>query len=247
MSVGRHSSRAVGFNWPVNEEARLAEVRRAVAAAATGAGRPPGSVRLLAVSKTRSAAEVRAARAAGQREFGENYVQEALAKMPAVGKDVVWHFIGAVQANKTRAIARHFQWVHTVDRLRVADRLEAAAEAPLDICVQVNVDAEPQKAGVAPERVRDLIERLAGRPGLRLRGLMALPDPAADPRAGFRRLRRLFEDNASCAGEHWDTLSMGMSGDFQAAIAEGATIVRIGTAIFGPRAGTPAAAGEQRP
>lgn len=234
----------------MDESARLAEVRRAVAAAAMRAGRPPGSARLLAVSKTRTAAEVRAARAAGQREFGENYVQEALAKMPAVGDGVVWHFIGAVQANKTRAIARHFQWVHTVDRLRVADRLEAAAEAPLDICIQVNVDAEPQKAGVAPEDVRDLVERLARRPRLRLRGLMALPDPAAAPRAGFRRLRRLFEDHAPRAGAHWDTLSMGMSGDFEIAILEGATIVRIGTAIFGPRptqaAAAPAAGGRRR-
>ena len=229
----------------MDESARLAEARRAVAAAATRAGRPPGSARVLVVSKTRTAAEVRAARAAGQREFGENYLQEALAKMPAVGDGVVWHFIGAVQANKTRAIARHFQWVHTVDRLRVADRLEAAAAAPLDICVQVNVDAEPQKAGVAPEGVRDLVDRLARRPRLRLRGLMALPDPAADPRAGFRRLRRLFEDNAPRAWKHWDTLSMGMSGDFEIAIEEGATIVRIGTAIFGPRpaqAAAPAAA-----
>lgn len=218
-------------------EQRLSAVRRAVAAAAGGAGRDPGSVRVLAVSKTRSAAEVRGAFQAGQREFGENYLQEALAKM-AAAPEAVWHFVGAIQSNKARAIARHFQWVHTVDRLRVAERLEAAAERPLNVCVQVNVSGEPQKAGVAPADAGALIEALAGRARLQLRGLMAIPDPAADARASFRALRALFDANAPRAGEHWDTLSMGMSADFPIAIEEGATIVRIGTAIFGPRPGS---------
>ena len=215
-------------------EQRLSAVRRAVAGAARGAGRDPGSVRLLAVSKTRSAAEVRGTFQAGQREFGENYLQEALAKM-AAAPEAVWHYVGAIQSNKARAIARHFQWVHTVDRLRVAERLEAAAERPLNVCVQVNVSGEPQKAGVAPADAGALIEALAGRARLRLRGLMAIPDPAADARASFRALRALFQANAPRAGEHWDTLSMGMSADFPIAVEEGATIVRIGTAIFGPR------------
>ena len=216
-------------------ETRLGEVRRALAAAAVGAGRDAGSVRLLAVSKTRDANAVRAAWAAGQREFGENYLQEAVAKMAAAPADIVWHYIGAIQSNKTRAIAQHFQWVHTVDRLRIADRLEAAAVRPLDVCVQVNVSQEPQKAGVAPAEAGELVRQLAGRTGLRLRGLMAIPSAAADPRASFRQLRQLYESLAPVAGEHWDTLSMGMSGDFAAAIEEGATIVRIGSAIFGPR------------
>ena len=223
-------------------EQRLSAVRRAVAAAVRGAGRDPGSVRLLAVSKTRSAAEVRGAFQAGQREFGENYLQEALAKMAYAPAEAVWHYVGAIQSNKARAIARHFQWVHTVDRLRVAERLEAAAERPLNVCVQVNVSGEPQKAGVAPADAGALIEALAGRARLRLRGLMAIPDPDADARASFRALRGLFDANAPRAGEHWDTLSMGMSADFPIAIEEGATIVRIGTAIFGPR---PTAKGPQ--
>ena len=216
-------------------EQRLSAVRRAVAAAARGAGRDPSSVRLLAVSKTRSAAEVRGAFQAGQREFGENYLQEALAKMADAPAGAVWHYVGAIQSNKARAIGRHFQWVHTVDRLRVADRLEAGAERPLNVCVQVNASGEPQKAGVAPADAGALIEALAGRARLRLRGLMAIPDPAADARASFRALRALFDAHAPRAGEHWDTLSMGMSADFPIAIEEGATIVRIGTAIFGPR------------
>ena len=200
------------------------------------ARRPRQAVRLLAVAKTRSAAEVEAAYRAGQTEFGENYVQEALAKTTALAHlDIRWHFIGAIQSNKTRDIARHFHWVHTLDRRRVARRLAAAAHRDIDVCIQVNIDDETQKAGAAPQDVPALLDDVRGEPRLRLRGLTAIPDPAGDVRASFRRTRQLFEALAPQAGEHWDTLSMGMSADYAAAIEEGATIVRIGTAIFGPR------------
>ena len=191
---------------------------------------------MIAVSKARSAAEVRAAYEAGQRDFGENYLQEAAAKMTALSElDIVWHFIGAIQSNKTRDIARRFQWVHTVDRARIASRLDGAAQRPLDICVQVNIDAEPQKAGVAPSDLSSLVTHIRGLPRLRLRGLMAIPRADGDHRASFRALRSLFDAHADAAGDHWDSLSMGMSDDFEVAIEEGATMVRIGTAIFGPR------------
>ena len=194
------------------------------------------AVRLLAVAKTRSAAEVEAAYRAGQTEFGENYVQEALAKTTALAQlDIRWHFIGAIKSNKTRDIARHFHWVHTLDRRRIARRLAAAAQRDIDVCIQVNIDDEAQKAGAAPQDVPALLDDVRGEPRLRLRGLMAIPDPDGDVRASFRRTRQLFEALAPQAGEHWDTLSMGMSADYVAAIEEGATIVRIGTAIFGPR------------
>ena len=199
--------------------------------------------RLLAVSKTRTAAAVCAAHRAGLTDFGENYVQEALAKMAALRElDIAWHFIGAIQANKTRAIARHFHWVHTIDRSRIATRLDAAAERPLDVCIQVNIDAEPRKAGVLPNAVGALVAEAADLPRLRLRGLMAIPRPDGDSRASFRRMGELFNALAPVAGAHWDTLSMGMSADFETAIEEGATIVRIGTAIFGPRPAKPARA-----
>ena len=215
----------------------------AVRAAEREAGRCAGSVRLVAVSKTRSAGDVRAAYAAGVTHFGENYVQEGVAKAEALADlGITWHFIGAIQSNKTRAIARHFAWVHSVDRLRIAHRLSAAAEAPIDVCVQVNVDAEPGKAGVAPEAAGALALGIAALPRLRLRGLMAIPRPACDPRPAFARLRGLFAALAPDAGAHWDTLSMGMSDDYAAAIGEGATIVRIGTAIFGPRPPRPSPA-----
>ena len=220
----------------VDLASRILHVRTAVADAERRAGRAAGSVRLLAVSKARSSAEVGAAHTAGLAEFGENYVREALGKLPPLaGSGVVWHFIGAIQSNKTKDIARHFHWVHTVDRERVARRLAAAAERTLDVCIQVNVDAEPQKAGVAPEHLPTLADCIAGLPRLRLRGLMVIPRPDGDVRASFRRTRGLFEALAGDTGPHWDTLSMGMSDDFAVAIEEGATIVRIGTAIFGPR------------
>lgn len=210
-------------------------VRAAIRTTEEAARRPPGSVDLLAVSKARSAAEVRAAHGHGLRHFGENYAQEAIAKVRALADlDITWHFIGAIQSNKTRDLARHFQWIHTVDRAKVATRLNAAAEQDLDVCIQVNVDAEPQKAGVHPDELPALVACVSDLPRLKLRGLMVIPEPG-NSRASFRRTRQLFEALAPTAGEHWDTLSMGMSDDFADAIAEGATLVRIGTAIFGPR------------
>ena len=149
--------------------------------------------------------------------------------------DIVWHFIGAIQSNKTRDIASRFQWIHTVDRARIASRLDAAAERRLDICIQVNIDAEPQKAGVAPSDLPDLVSHIQCLPRLRLRGLMTIPRADGDHRASFRALRSLFDAQAKDAGDHWDSLSMGMSDDFEIAVEEGATMVRIGTAIFGPR------------
>ena len=197
---------------------------------------PASTVRLLAVSKARTVAEVRAAHRAGLTDFGENYVQEALAKMAALADlDIAWHFIGAIQSNKTRDIARCFHWIHTVDRSRIASRLDAAAQRPLDVCIQVNIDAEPHKAGVAPDALSSLAAHIVGLPRLRLRGLMAIPRPDGNSRDSFRRTRQLFDALAPQAGPYWDTLSIGMSADFETAIEEGATIVRIGTAIFGPR------------
>ncbi|MCY3841000.1 MAG: YggS family pyridoxal phosphate-dependent enzyme [Gammaproteobacteria bacterium] len=215
---------------------RIEAAAAAIRLAEGRTGRSPSRVRLIAVSKARSAGEIRAAYEAGQRDFGENYLQEAAAKMTALSDlDIVWHFIGAVQSNKTRDIARRFQWIHTVDRARIATRLAAAAERPLDICVQVNIDAEPQKAGVAPSDLPELVAHIQGLAGLRLRGLMAIPRADGDHRASFRALRSLFDVHGDDAGDHWDSLSMGMSDDFEIAIEEGANMVRIGTAIFGPR------------
>ena len=217
--------------WKPSIDAVCAAIRKAE----DGARRPRGSVHLLAVSKARTATEVRTAHGHGLRDFGENYAQEAIAKVEALADlDITWHFIGAIQSNKTRDLARHFQWIHTVDRAKVARRLGAAAEHDLDVCIQVNIDAEPQKAGVDPGGLPALVSYVADLPRLKLRGLMVIPEPG-DPRDSFRRTRQLFDALAPRAGEHWDTLSMGMSNDFADAIAEGATLVRIGTAIFGPR------------
>lgn len=216
-------------------------VHTAVRAAAQAAGREPDAVRLLAVSKTFPPAAVREAYAAGQHAFGENYVQEALQKMAALQDlPLEWHFIGPIQSNKTRDIAAHFDWVHGVDRLKVAERLSAQRPdglPPLDICLQVNVSGEDSKSGVAPQDVEALALQVAGLPRLRLRGLMAIPAPSDDPvaqRQPFRRMRELL-DRLNALGLGLDTLSMGMSHDFPEAIAEGSTIVRIGTAIFGGR------------
>lgn len=217
----------------------LAAVHARIHAAAVAAGRDPADIRLLAVSKSQPAARVQAALAAGQTAFGENYVQEALAKIAAVpGPE--WHFIGRLQGNKTALVAASFAWVHTVDRLKIAQRLSAQRPAglpPLNVCLQVNVDAASTKGGVAPAELPALARAVATLPRLRLRGLMAIPAPAADPaaqRAPLRRLRELKE--ALCAdGLALDTLSMGMSGDLEAAVAEGSTLLRIGTAVFGPR------------
>lgn len=216
---------------------RIETVRSAVDDACRRCGRT-NDVRLLAVSKTRTSSELRAVRAAGITDFGENYLQEALAKIDAGDWAATWHFIGAIQSNKTGALARRFQWIHTVDRLRIAQRLNDAAPQPLNICIQVNIDDEPQKAGAPPHELAPLIERIKDFERLRLRGLMTIPQAGGDARASFRRTRRLFEQFASQAGPQWDTLSMGMSGDFEIAIDEGATMVRVGTAIFGPRPST---------
>ena len=222
--------------------ARLRELRRRIATAARRFGREPSSVRLLAVSKTRSVADILSILRAGQAEVGENYAQEALKKMAQLeGQPAVWHFIGPVQSNKTRHIARSFDWVHSVDRAKIAARLNAARpleSPPLNICIQVNIDSQASKSGVAPDKVEALAEQLQELPRLRLRGLMALPAPAADlaaQRRPFMALRRL-QERLLAAGHELDTLSMGATHDMEAAIAEGATLVRIGTALFGPRA-----------
>jgi pyridoxal phosphate enzyme (YggS family) len=222
-------------------ESNLQAVRARIAGAAKAAGRAPGDIALLAVSKTFAACKVHAAYAAGQREFGENYVQEGLEKIGALSAlPLVWHFIGPVQSNKTRAIAAHFDWVHSVAREKIALRLAQArpqALGSLDICLQVNVSGEASKTGVAPEEVRRLAEVVRTLPRLRLRGLMAVPEPSDDielQRRRFSGLRILLEQ-LNAVGFNLDTLSMGMSQDLEAAVMEGATIVRVGTAIFGER------------
>ncbi len=203
--------------------------------------RLPGSVTLLAVSKTESPALIAAVAAAGQRYFGESYLQEALAKMAALHDlDLDWHFIGPVQANKTRGIAEHFSWVHSVDRLKIAQRLNEQRPTwlpPLNICLQVNLSEEPSKHGLSIAELRPVARAVASLPRLCLRGLMTMPAPAtgfAAQRRPFARLRELQEELVA-GGMALDTLSMGMSTDLEAAIAAGATLVRVGTAIFGPR------------
>ncbi|MEQ8661357.1 MAG: YggS family pyridoxal phosphate-dependent enzyme [Gammaproteobacteria bacterium] len=218
--------------------ARLHAVNDAIAAAAARHGRAAGSVALVAVSKRQPAAAIRAAHAAGQRRFGENYLQEALAKQDELADlDLEWHFIGAIQSNKTADIAARFDWVHTVDREKIARRLNdqrPAGRAPLEVLVEVNISGEASKHGVTPQALPALLETLAALPRLRLRGLMALPAPAAEV-AAQRRAFAALAALAAASPVPLDTLSMGTSDDFEAAIAEGATLVRIGTAVFGPR------------
>ena len=220
---------------------RLHAVQARIARAAAEAGRDAAEVRLLAASKTFDAAAVRDLAACGQREFGENYVQEALEKqVPLRDLPLLWHFIGPIQSNKTRAIAENFSWVHSVDRPKIAERLSAQRPAglpPLQVCIEVNVSGEASKGGVAPAELPALAEAVSKLPGLRLRGLMAIPaltPEVATQRAAFRQVREQF-DALRARGYVLDTLSMGMSGDLEAAILEGATIVRIGTALFGER------------
>lgn len=220
---------------------RLRAVRDRIHAAEQRFQRPPGAVRLLAVSKTQPVTAVAAMAAAGQTGFGENYVQEALDKMTELAALALeWHFIGPIQANKTRPIAERFAWVHSVDRLKLAERLSAQRPAslpPLNVCLQVNIDREPTKHGLDPAEVSAIAAAVAVLPRLRLRGLMAIPAPTTDfaaQRPAFARLRTL-QDQLTAAGLALDTLSMGMSDDLEAAIAEGATLVRVGTALFGPR------------
>lgn len=220
----------------------LNELRGRIERACLAAGRPVSAVGLVAVSKTFDARHVRRVADAGQRAFGENYLQEALAKQSALADlDLEWHFIGTLQSNKAREAALHFDWVHGVDRLKLAQRLSSFAAArsrPLNVCIQVNISGEASKSGSAPEQVVSLCQSVHVLPGLRLRGLMAIPEPPADggdPRAPFRQLRRSFEQ-ARAQGLPLDTISAGMSQDLEAAIAEGATLVRVGSALFGARA-----------
>lgn len=218
--------------------AAIAEVKDLMAAAARNAGRLPDEITLVAVSKTFPAESIRAAAGCGQRDFGESYVQEALSKQEELSDlDLVWHFIGPIQSNKTQEIAENFDWVHGVDREKIAQRLSRQRPAslpPLNVCLQVNVSGESTKSGVAPDEVFALAATVSGLPGLELRGLMAIPAPDRDPRPGFRLLRSL-RDALNERGFGLDTLSMGMSGDYVIAIQEGATLVRVGSAIFGNR------------
>lgn len=229
---------------PTPLQQRLAAVRTRIAKACESATRPADAVRLLAVSKTFPAAAVQEAADAGQTEFGENYVQEAVEKIAALrhmtASTLVWHFIGPIQSNKTRPIAENFDWVHCIDRDRIARRLSEQRPdglAPLQVCIEVNVSGEASKSGVAPAEVAALARLVADLPRLQLRGLMAIPEPTDDmalQRQRFATLRGLLETLRK-DGLQVDTLSMGMSADMDAAIAEGATMVRIGTAIFGAR------------
>jgi len=221
----------------------IKHLRDRIARLADACSRQASDVTLLAVSKTQPAAAIRAAHAAGLHAFGENYVQEALGKIAELADCAIeWHFIGPIQSNKTRPLAEQFAWVHSIDRLKIATRLSEQRPpgmAPLNVCIQVNIDDEASKAGVAPGDVAALAAAIAELPNLRLRGLMTIPAPEPDiekQRAPFFRLRQLLDTlNADPALRHLDTLSMGMSADMEAAINEGATIVRVGTAIFGER------------
>ncbi len=221
----------------------LDTVRQRIEQAARDAHRPTSSVVLMAVSKTFPAEAIRDAHAHGQTEFGESYLQEALQKMDALADlraSITWHFIGPVQSNKTRPIAERFDWIHSVDRLKIAERLSAQRPddlAPLNVCIQVNISGETTKSGLATEAVRTLANDIAKLPRLRLRGLMAIPEPVGtleQQREPHHQLHALFE-HLRADGHALDTLSMGMSGDLEAAVLEGATIVRVGTAVFGGR------------
>jgi hypothetical protein len=221
----------------------LLKVTARIAQATLAAGREAASVALIAVSKTQPANALEQAYHAGQRRFGENYVQEALDKQLALRHlpDLEWHFIGPIQSNKTRSIAENFDWVHSIDRLKVAQRLSEQRPPTLpalQVCVQVNIDDETTKSGVSLAALPELAAQVAGLPNLRLRGLMAIPAPSEDPqqqRASFNRLQIALVELSAAGIEHLDTLSMGMSTDLETAIASGATLVRVGTDIFGGR------------
>jgi PLP dependent protein len=226
---------------PQNSTLHVNYVRSRINQAATAAGRDPAAVTLVAVTKAQTAETIGLAATAGVTDFGENYLQEALAKMDQfTGLPLLWHFIGGIQSNKTRAIAERFDWAHSIDRLSIARRLSEQRPfhaPPLNLCIQVELVPEPNKGGIEPGAVRQLAASVAELPRVCLRGLMCVPPPQANvaaERAVFARLRNLLEElNAN--GHKLDTLSMGMSGDFESAIAEGATLVRIGTALFGHR------------
>jgi pyridoxal phosphate enzyme (YggS family) len=221
--------------------ANLAQVRKRIELAVLAAGRPADAVSLLAVSKTMPAQAVRDAFAAGQLAFGENYIQEGVDKIASLADlPLVWHCIGPIQSNKTKLVAENFAWVHSIDRLKIAERLSAQRPAnlpALQICLQVNVDGGSNKSGVTPTDLLALAQAVAQLPNLQLRGIMTIPEPAeneAVARSVHRQAKALF-DSLNAAGLKLDTLSMGMTGDLEAAIAEGSTCVRVGTAIFGHR------------
>jgi pyridoxal phosphate enzyme (YggS family) len=224
----------------------LHDVQERLNLAATAANRQPIDITLLAVSKTFPASAVREAYAAGQRHFGENYVQESVQKIEDlidIRSELIWHFIGPLQSNKTQTVANHFDWVHSIDREKIAQRLNDQRPAklpPLNVCVQVNISSETSKSGVNPADALALCQAITRMPHLTLRGLMSIPEPVEDPvlqRQAHRQLKEVFEQIKQALNDstHFDTLSMGMSSDMEAAIAEGSTIVRIGTAIFGKR------------
>jgi pyridoxal phosphate enzyme (YggS family) len=242
MLTGPHfSADQAGGAAASNVRDRLVDTRNRIASAAMRYGRDANSVRLIAVSKSQPAAAIRAVAELGQREFGENYVQDALPKLEQLADlKLTWHYIGQLQTNKTRPVAEHFHWVHTLDRERIAVRLSEQRSphaAPLNVCIQVRLADEPGKGGISKTELAALARRVMELPRLRLRGLMCIPPP----REGFEAQRQLFAELADCAqalrdqGMPLDTLSMGMSGDLEAAVAAGATCVRIGTAIFGER------------
>lgn len=218
---------------------RLEAVRQRVERAEIAAGRTVGAVRLIAVSKTQPAEAIRAAYVLGQRDFGENYLQEALDKQRQLcDLDIVWHFIGPIQSNKTRAIAENFAWVHSIDRLKIAERLSAQRPAylpPLNVLIQVNISGEASKSGAELAVLPELARAVRSMPRLRLRGLMTLPAPTPDCAQQRQAFRTLREAMRGLGMPELDTLSMGMSDDLEAAVAEGATLIRLGTAIFGPR------------
>jgi pyridoxal phosphate enzyme (YggS family) len=229
------------LSLPQNCSQSVPAAQNRIAEAARAAGRSVDSVTLLAVSKGQSSAAIETAAAAGIEHFGENFLQESLPKIEALaGRELTWHFIGRLQANKTRPVAEHFAWVHAIDRLKIAERLSAQRpfHAPaLNVCLQLHVGGEQSKGGVEADEIAELARQVAGLPGLRLRGLMCMPpaEPEADrQRMWFRETRQVFEQ-LNDHGFGLDTLSMGTSADFEAAILEGSTMVRIGTAIFGPR------------
>lgn len=224
-----------------NIAAKLTEIKQQIASAEQAAHRPAGSVKLLAVTKNRSIAEINTAFAAGQHMFAESYLQEALTKIqalePAIAAAIEWHFIGTIQANKTRKIAENFAWVHSVNHFKIARRLSEQRPptlAPLNVCIEVNIDQEEKKSGITLTELPELAQAIKALPHLKLRGLMTIPKPQTDfvqQRLPFQQLRQAFEQ-LNQTGFHLDTLSMGMSNDFVAAIMEGSTIVRIGTALW---------------
>ncbi len=219
-------------------------VHRAIEVACDSSGRDNGSVRILAVSKTRSSAEIRLAYDSGIENFGENYVQEAVQKIHELRDlPLTWHYIGGIQSNKTKDLARYFQWVHSIDRANIASRLNAARAEfrpnnPLNVCLQLNLDEEVQKSGVSARDVEELLRHTKQLTHLRVRGFMTIPKPNADSsfvQEGFRQAAELFRKYRDIGDDNWDTLSMGMSNDFAIAVAEGATLLRLGTVLFGPR------------